>query len=641
MRPTRLSLMLAFIGVGLFGVFWAVHAQEGRPLFAPPPVLPTDDAKRAVKYPHQAQPLRVKPKADPSLIVPAEVYDVPRPLEIQTPRVGFVTEENSGIVQAGGVVLPPLFPPAPTAPEPKIEKGPSIPPPLPAIETSPLEIAPTPVLEPTKALIVEPATKEASPKKTVPPVLPSLPMVLPETKPAPLAPPTEVAPAPPLIPEAKPTPALPAPTVMPESKPTPPILSMPTVTAPEPQPPQKLRPFVRIHSAANDAPRVLEPAPNLPEPDRAVNQIQKLVTPPPSATATPMTQTALRPQNEAAAIPMTIQLSGPAQVAVGKPAVFEIRVANQSAQPLTGIVLHGSLPEGLNTFQGRKIEGEVDAIIAPGEVKTLKMPTSAVKPGRYTLAVKVTTQAGHEASATAVIDIGTETLQLQPAPTTRLLMGRDGDLRIEVTNHTGRALRNVTVADRLPEGLDFIGASDRGLYQANSRTVYWLLDLPAGKTQTLVVRVNGIKTGQLENTAFAKADGVPELQSTGIVALEGVSDLTLRVVDRDFLVEVGKENLYEIRVQNPGNTSASSVQLQIQFPAGLVPKSAQGNTKFSIDHQSVVFEPIASLEPQGQAIFRVSAVAQSMGDQRIRFAVVSDQIRTPVQREISTRVVER
>ena len=403
MRPIRFYLMLALIGVGLFGVYWAVQAQEGRPLFAPPPVLPTDDAKKAVKYPHQTQPLRAKPKADASLIVPAEVYDMPRPLETQTPRVGFVTEEKSGVVQAGGVVLPPMFPPAPTAPEPKVEKAPSVPPPLPAIETSPLEVPAALPLEPTKALIIEPGTKEAASTKAQPPALLSPPMLMPETKVAPLSPPTDVMPAPRLIPEAKPTPALPTPMVMPESKPTPPIISMPTVTAPEPQPPQKLRAFVRIHSAANEAPRVLDPVPSVTEPDRTVNPIQKFVTPPQSGPETPTIRTTLRPQNDAGAIPMTIQLTGPAQVAVGKPAVFEIRVANHSSLPLTGIVLHGSLPEGLDTFQGRKIEGEVDAIIAPGEVKTLKMPTNAVKPGRHTLAVKVTTQAGQEASATAVI----------------------------------------------------------------------------------------------------------------------------------------------------------------------------------------------------------------------------------------------
>src|SRR5262249_52418229 len=114
------------------------------------------------------------------------------------------------------------------------------------------------------------------------------------------------------------------------------------------------------------------------------------------------------------------------------------------------------------------------------------MPSSAVKPGHYTVAVKVTTQPGYEASATAVIDIVAETLHLQQGPAARLFVGRDGDLRIEVTNDTHKPVRNVAVADRLPDGLDFVAASERGLYQANSRTVYWLIDqVPPGQTKTL------------------------------------------------------------------------------------------------------------------------------------------------------------
>ena len=227
-------------------------------------------------------------------------------------------------------------------------------------------------------------------------------------------------------------------------------------------------------------------------------------------------------------------------------------------------------------------------------------------------------------------------------PSTRLLVGRDGDLRVELTNNTGKPLRNVTIADRLPDGLDFIAAGHAGLYQSNSRTVYWLISqMPVGKTETLVVRVNGARAGEQQHVVFAKADGVPEMTSTGAVAVEGLADLGLRVTSRDDLLEQGKETTYEIVVQNPGSAPAHNVQLQIHLSAGLTAKNAQGNTRFKLDRQTIVFEPIASLEPKGQAVFRVSAIGQSLGDQRVRCAIASDQVRVPIQREVSTRVVER
>lgn len=737
MRPTRRYLAIALMGAGLLGAYWAVSAQEGGPLGAPPAIFPTDtaapvskdiDRKVLGKFPKRTNPPRNTTKADPTLIVPAEAYDVPRPVHSESKRGA------SDLLQVQGVAPPPVFPP-PT-PEPKQAKKATAPPPLPAIDTNPLPVPmPMPVVDPTKALIVEPATKE--PRAQKPPV--------PELQ---FPPPADLFPPPALTPETKKDAAAPAPSVVlppPSAIPEPtraPLAPTPTVQA------EKPRAFVRIESAGSTVPPVLvEPGPIPPDPGRAQEQVVKPATPPPVLTphnialahlqspsvtlekqgpsslrrgqqqpyqivirnlgpapaqqvqvedelpanvrilaANPMPQrqgnkavwvlpvlavngeqvlslvlealadaemngraslyvasisqtttTARRARSDAA--PMVIHLAGPNQIAVGKPAVFDIRVLNQSAQPLTGIVLHGMLPEGLNTPQGRAIEGEVESTIAPGESKTLKMPASAVKPGRYTVAVKVTTQTGHEASATAVIDIVAETLHLQQAPAARLFVGRDGDLRVDVTNSTGRPLRNVAVADRLPDGLNFVAASERGLYQANSRTVYWLIDqMPPGQTRTLVVRVNGVKAGQHQNVVFAKADGIAELQSASVVALEGISDLTLRVLDRDNPLELGKDTVYEILVRNPGNAPARNVQLQVQFPRGLMAKNAEGNTKFSMDRHTVRFDPIPALEPHGQAIYRVSALAQSIGDQRVRFALASEQVRLPIQREISTIV---
>jgi hypothetical protein len=108
--------------------------------------------------------------------------------------------------------------------------------------------------------------------------------------------------------------------------------------------------------------------------------------------------------------PMLIQVSGPAQTVLGKPAVFDVHVANQTSQPLTKINLYGWLPEGLYHPEGHDIKSEIDATIAPGEVKTLRIPTSAVKLGRGTVRVKVETSAG-EAWATVDINIAPAALR--------------------------------------------------------------------------------------------------------------------------------------------------------------------------------------------------------------------------------------
>lgn len=673
MKRTWTSLAIA-VTAGLLCAYWVANAQDRAPLYPPPQVLPKD-----------ATPT-VKPKATLPAVTPPE------------PRIGTAElEPTPGVVQAGGVVALPQFPAAPAIVKPKESKGPSTESPLtlPLLENQPL-----PIPEPTKALIVDLPSKEISkplipaPNINVAPPSVALPapmtapqpsVTMPDTKPKafvrirtgasvppPLSLPTE--PPPPVsapnvaIPNTGASASLQTPSVSVEKR------GSPRLRAGESQAYQivlrNLGPTqaqqVRIEDEIPPGSKIVSADP-LPSQqgnkaiwfvsNLAVNgeQVIRLVLQSASdvelasrvnvqvaasTQANPIT--AQRPALDVPAI--DVKLAPPAVTAVGRAAVFEIRIANQSDRPLTGILLTGSLPEGLNTAQGRSIEGEVEATIQPGEVKTLRMPTNAVKAGRYTVAVKVSARGGLEASASVDIDITGATLNVLQAPTTRLVPGRAGDLRIEVTNHTGKPLRNVTVVDRIPEGLEFVAASERGLYQANSRSVYWqFTELPAGTSKALIVRVHGQKPGEHENVVQLRADGAADQHSVGILQVEGLSDLSLRVTARDPLVEVGNEAVYEIQVVNPGSAPATNVQVKLLFPPGLAPKNAQSDTRFSIDRQALIFEPIASLAPQGQATFRVSAVAQPTAerDQRVRFSLVSDQAPVAIQKEIGTMVVPR
>lgn len=698
MRLKRLHLAIVWTAVALFGALWAVCAQESPPW--PTTVLPRETkvvGKAAPKYPYQTQPLEKKAKADPTLIIPSEVYAVPRLIHPNIPPLEIKPE----VVQTGSQ-LPPLIVPG-------VQKTTGAVAPLPPIIEMKLPVAPLPMPDAIKVLLIDVETPEV-PKKAPalqvqPPPLPiSTQLVVPPTQ-------QETVVSPPLTvinPSAheKPksfvrirfgtleaVPIMPPPVrePIPESLPHG-LAPLPLIPAPTPNSAALLNlqtPAVVVEKRGPSSLRAGEtqlyqivirnlgaiPARQIRLEDEIPADVHLLTADPmPLMQGTKATWTlptlpaggeqslcltlkadahvqlasntsvhvsAAGITTHAANAPsaLSIRLDGPERVSVGKPAIFDIHVTNPSRQPLTGIVLYGELPEGLTTPVGNKIEGEVNGSIAPGDFKILKMPTTAVKPGRYTVQVKIVTQTG-EASATGTIDIAAESLFLQQAPTTRLVLGRDGDLCIELANHTGKPLTNVTVANFLPAGFVFIGASDRGLFQANSRTVYWLIDnLPVGSAKTLVVRVNGSKAGQFPNLVSARADGVGEVRSTATLVLEGIADLTLRVKERDNPLELGRETVYEIQVQNPGSAAATNVQLQMQFPPGLMPTNAQGNTKFALDRQSVVFEPIPSLGPQGQVIFRVTALAQTVGnDQRVRFTLASEEVRTPLQREIGVMV---
>jgi Domain of unknown function DUF11 len=655
-RPTRIHLAIAMTALGVYGVLWAVCAQGVSQPSIPQPDAPPPEKKTPAKSEVPAQPPRDKPKADPTLISPPEIFDVPHPAApVSLPALPGL-ESKSVVTPVIPAPLPEpskmlIDPLTPDPPRPKKTPESSSPPAL--AFPAPLGNTPSPAAERTRSFVrLRSAANEIAPTP--------LDVVA--------APPDggmAHVPPPPPTGNAAPNPNallnLQSPAVAVEKRgPT-------TLRAGETQTFQLV--LRNLGSVAAQLVRIEEEIPvgaklvsADPPPQRQGSKAIWLASPllPGSdliasfslqadvalelAASTsvhvsamqPINTTALRPAN-AANLP-AVHITAPETAIVGTPVRFDVHVANPTGLPLTGVRMFGYLPEGLDTPDGRKIEMVNSVTIAPGSKKNLQMPTNAVIPGRHTVQVKVVSSAG-EAWATATIDIVAAALTMRQAEMTRLFPGREGELRIDVTNSTGKPVRNVAVSWLLPEGLDYLDSSDRGLFQANHRTVYWLIDaMPAGQTRALGVRVSGAKAGQYQNIVSARADGIAEIHSTSVVALEGSASLKLRVVDRDNPLELGKDTVYEIQISNGGAAPARNVRLQVQFAPGLVPRSAQGNMRYSVNGQIVTFEPIPSLGPDGPAVYRVSAHAQSAGDQRVRFAVVSDEVQTPIQREISTKV---
>lgn len=376
---------------------------------------------------------------------------------------------------------------------------------------------------------------------------------------------------------------------------------------------------------------------------------------------------------------LSIRIVPPERIRVGRPAEFNIHVANPTGQTLSNIILFAELPAELamnvrdktGTMRAeRKIEGPVAGVtIAPGDYKVLKMPTMAVKVGQGTIRAKVATNQG-EASTSLNVEIPGETLVVQQYISKELAAGQDGELRVEVINNTGKPLKNVAVSNLLPEGIFCVGASEKGMFQSNTRTVQWTLkQLPVDGMKTLSIHVQTSKAGKFLSHVSARADGVAEARTTVKLNVASPSailtaakppaapvaeatvltkppvaiaaDVQLKIAKADNVVEVGRETVYEIHVTNPGAAPMNNVQVQAHFPPAIVPKNAQADVKFVVNPQQVTFEPVPALSPQGQLVYRVVAVGQTAGsDQRVRFSVLSGSSPTPITREVSVMVYD-
>ena len=74
------------------------------------------------------------------------------------------------------------------------------------------------------------------------------------------------------------------------------------------------------------------------------------------------------------------------------------------------------------------------------------------------------------------------------------------------------------------------------------------------------------------------------------------------------------------------------------LPDDLKPLSTEGPTQGSIQGNQVVFQPLPRLAPKADTTFTVRAQGVHPGDQRVQVQIQSDDLKTPVTKEESTKV---
>ncbi|MFO0966687.1 MAG: hypothetical protein U0793_14030 [Gemmataceae bacterium] len=330
---------------------------------------------------------------------------------------------------------------------------------------------------------------------------------------------------------------------------------------------------------------------------------------------------------------LTVLVKAPSSAGIGAAVTFEIILHNTSRAPTGPVRIAAQMSEGLSHPEGAEIDADLKGL-AGGAQETLKLSLKTTKPGAQSLSVQVRSADGQTAANRAQVMVGESALRLKQAAETRLIANRDGELAIEVANYQASGVRNLLVVDSLPAEVGFAGASDRGMYREESRSVSWLIDyLAPGESKTLKLKVRGRKTGEFSHEIVARSDAREEGRAQSKLRVEGLVDLAVDVKKRDDALELGKETVYEIQVKNQGSGPATGIQLAAAVPDGMSANRAEGPTDFRIEGRSLVFSPVRALAPGEKTSYYVAMTAQAAGDQRLRVRVASDQVATPITRE--------
>ena len=350
---------------------------------------------------------------------------------------------------------------------------------------------------------------------------------------------------------------------------------------------------------------------------------------------------------------MVLALSGPETARVGDKVPFQIKISNTGTGPAVKVVLQARFSAGLQHPQGEVIEAELQNLAA-GATKPLTLEALAGKPGQQLCSLTVWADGNPpETMKFAVALVEPQLVAKQTGPA-RCLVKAEPVYAIELTNPGTATTDPVTAWTVVPEGFEFVAASEGGTFTAANKSVMWkLAGLAANGSKTLTVKLRATGPTDAVIRTVAQA-GVGEPTAPGItqvnaksktlearaespVKSEGVPALRFEVIGSEGAVEVGKEVTYEVKVSNPGTGGCSNVQLIVELAESTTATDAKGPTVGRTTGQQILFDPIGAVGVKGEATYRVKVKGTQPGDMRFRVKMTSDQNRTPVVKEENTR----
>lgn len=351
---------------------------------------------------------------------------------------------------------------------------------------------------------------------------------------------------------------------------------------------------------------------------------------------------------------IAVSLAGMETARVGDEVPFQIKVTNTGSGPATNLLVKAKLSDGLHHPAGGQIEAMIDRLPA-GETKTITLRALATKAGSNGCSISAGSEGMNAEVANSNVAI------VEPMLTTKLhgpakcLVRSEPEFRIELNNPGSASTDPVQVWAVLPDGFDFVSASDSGVYQAANRLVVWQmpgLAMNTARTLYLKLKAGGATEGVLKVVAqsappaetgvvTAGAKGNParviEVKAEAAVKAEGMPALRFEVADVEDPVEVGKEAVYDIKVVNQGTASCTNVVVTATLAEGTVAAGATGPCTARGTGQVITFDALPQLAAKGEAVYRVKVRGTAAGDLKIKVGVSCDEIRTPTTREENTR----
>lgn len=326
---------------------------------------------------------------------------------------------------------------------------------------------------------------------------------------------------------------------------------------------------------------------------------------------------------------LRVTKSGPSDALVCDEIVYTYEVSNTGTGTLNNVRVNDQLPAGLVNAQGGNTVSVNVGTLAAGQSRPYTVRVKADRTGRFE-SKAIANGEGVEAESGMVATIVRQpVLEITTECTSGRYIGRPMTYEITVTNSGDGVARNTALEDMLPDGADFVSASDGG--SLTGRTIAWNLgELAPKASKTVTVRLVPNEAGTYRNTVRARAVCTELVSDSCDLEITGIPAILLEVIDLEDPIPVGEELTYVVVVTNQGSAPARSVRIRCELEDTMQFVSATGATRGTATGVVIEFEPLPSLAPQEKATWRVVVRAVGEGDVRFRTTLNSTMIERPV-----------
>ncbi len=335
-----------------------------------------------------------------------------------------------------------------------------------------------------------------------------------------------------------------------------------------------------------------------------------------------------------------VVMSAPASALLCDTIPLQVAVRNVGTGTAGDVTVESVLPPGLTTADGQGRLVFDAGTLPPGHLREFSAMAKAAQSGTYTLSSTASTGFGVvSASPTVVVQVQEPKLVVTKTGPARQFVHRELTYHIAVLNAGEVAADEVVVEDQIPADAAFVSATEGG-WASGDKVVWRLGSLAPSASVRLGVTLRASREGTLNSTATVRARCSGTVSSSVQTAISTISAILLELADQADPVAVGESETYTIKVTNQGSAVDTNVRVTFWFEPNLQYVSSSGATIGTLQGDTVVFEPLQSLPPKTDAVWRVVLQGVSPGDTRSKVTLTSDELTRPVEETEATHIYE-